>query len=362
MYGFGVSGVITKRKISKCLIFLFFIELTRSQTIIFPKNSNFWSASCGQTFIHRNDQVVLNGKINTMGIWDSLENIQYEIKEQNENYRTMCILDVKICDMPWHSECICQPTDVENVFEVKINFTADVSISEATIRGKLTYTNYSVYSEEIKIPKIYDPDNAEPVLYITNKVANVSSCFVKTEESIAEIVLIVNKLDNVPCRSQIKDVKSKGSSFSETNVVTYSTALQSKQSSFQISYQICNLKKFERIIYCNIETDISDIVVRHSECTNVTYIQASILIMQFLIILLLLYTQRVHIVRELNDQRCCFKKKLKKKDSYIDQETIPMDITDNEMLQSRKNYSTARRFLLLLQHYRINTTERMASR
>ncbi|KAI8780142.1 hypothetical protein BgiBS90_019336, partial [Biomphalaria glabrata] len=286
------TGFNAKKKMSKCWIFLFLLDLTRSQTITFQRNDG-WSAPCGHTFIHNKDQILITSRINTMGFMDQLHHVRYEIKTPSDNFRTICYLDLESCNLPTVSECSCQRTDVPNVFDAKINFTAHVSISEATIRGKLTYSNHSIFSEEIKIPKIYDFDRAKPIVYINNQLADIASCNLTLKEPMAMIVLVIDKIEDLPCRSHIMDPETRQRSESETNVVTYSTIFQSKRS-FTLGYQLCNSRNLERTIYCHTETDELKSVEAEPDTFNFFLLANTciLVVLLLMIVILILWLKR----------------------------------------------------------------------
>uniref|UniRef100_A0A2C9L885 Uncharacterized protein n=1 Tax=Biomphalaria glabrata TaxID=6526 RepID=A0A2C9L885_BIOGL len=109
----------------------------------------------------------------------------------------------------------------------------------------------------------------------------------------AMIVLVIDKIEDLPCRSHIMDPETRQRSESETNVVTYSTIFQSKRS-FTLGYQLCNSRNLERTIYCHTETDELKSVEAEPDTFNFFLLANTciLVVLLLMIVILILWLKR----------------------------------------------------------------------
>uniref|UniRef100_A0A2C9LM34 Uncharacterized protein n=1 Tax=Biomphalaria glabrata TaxID=6526 RepID=A0A2C9LM34_BIOGL len=138
-------------------------------------------------------------------------------------------------------------------FHVFISIPALPDFSEATLRGRLWSPHLQIRSEEQKLPKIFDPQKIETLLYVNNELANITDCNQTINGSDVTILVIVQIKMDLPLELKLiannnRTVKRVGS-----NVLIYSTRIIGQQT-FTIIYEMCKNEEYSRTFTCSIQS------------------------------------------------------------------------------------------------------------
>ncbi|KAK6964430.1 hypothetical protein BgiMline_031663, partial [Biomphalaria glabrata] len=152
-----------------------------------------------------------------------------------------------------HCLCNFNTTKAMERFHVFISIPALPDFSEATLRGRLWSPHLQIRSEEQKLPKIFDPQKIETLLYVNNELANITECNHTINGSDVTILVIVQIKMDLPLELKLiannnRTVKRVGS-----NVLIYSTRFIGQQT-FTIIYEMCKNEEYSRTFTCSIQS------------------------------------------------------------------------------------------------------------
>ncbi|KAK6964425.1 hypothetical protein BgiMline_031657 [Biomphalaria glabrata] len=236
----------------KCVILALYFGMISTNTITLSERENHAVGECKANLVDEREQLIYYSTIDMSEGYHQFDTVQYEIKRRDSNYEPLCFLDLKKCKGYRLAYCYCSETDDKDVYTAVVNVTAELHLHEATLRGRLLYSDGDIVSEERKLPKVYDPKKIETTLYINDQLKNATDCNVTVHNKMTNIFFVVNNKLDVVCRLEITDHNNVTKS-SETNVLSY-TANVTEKTIITLTYSVCKLRDYNHSFNCTIET------------------------------------------------------------------------------------------------------------
>ncbi|XP_055866736.1 uncharacterized protein LOC106058939 isoform X2 [Biomphalaria glabrata] len=228
---------------------LLLLRWSYQQEITALKFADSYSTNCLSNLVQGKDKIVLHGQIDTLGHYDTLEYVQYELNSDGYEYELLCLLDLKECIGYEPKNCYCSTSIKENVFDVTINITALAYLSGAKIRGALKYIETSIHGDVTLFPNIYDPSTTKAYVWINNQDVDIDNCNVAVKSDYVLVVFIVLNTLNLPLRLSIQENGTEGGS--NYHMYSYFTSIE-KELSLWFEYEVCHLQEYRRNFTCNI--------------------------------------------------------------------------------------------------------------
>ncbi|KAK0066892.1 hypothetical protein Bpfe_003627 [Biomphalaria pfeifferi] len=207
-----------------------------------------------QTYFDNEHYFVFQIQVNVTEDISFLSEIRFEIKSKSyPDFQVICYILVEACERKIDETCRCQYNIKENIYLVTINITAKVAFSSGTVRGMLIFKKYPVYSNELRLPMIFE--NPETVCLFINdtKIANLEQCNVTTEKDFAVIVFFCSSASSY--KLEIEDGSKIISNTSNVLVHTVNTTTQK------------DIRLYQRDLESNV-------VLRHYQCHLQCLLQA----------------------------------------------------------------------------------------
>ncbi|XP_055867546.1 uncharacterized protein LOC106055263 isoform X2 [Biomphalaria glabrata] len=238
------------------LLLVLFIMLTIQQEIIISERFESNNSSCTTKLVPENKLLLFDSEIDiSEADLDNLPAVQYELKKSDSGYVPFCYFKLKNLEEYKSEHCLCNfnTTKAMERFHVFISIPALPDFSEATLRGRLWSPHLQIRSEEQKLPKIFDPQKIETLLYVNNELANITECNHTINGSDVTILVIVQIKMDLPLELKLiannnRTVKRVGS-----NVLIYSTRFIGQQT-FTIIYEMCKNEEYSRAFTCSIQS------------------------------------------------------------------------------------------------------------
>ncbi|KAK0055652.1 hypothetical protein Bpfe_014927 [Biomphalaria pfeifferi] len=199
-----------------------------------------------QTYFDNEHYFVYQIKVNVTEDISSLSEIRFEIKSKSyPEFRVICSILVEACERKIDETCRCQYNSKENIYLATINITAKVAFSSGTVRGVMIFKKYPVYSNELRLPMIFE--NPETVCLFINdtKITDLEQCNVTTDKDFAVIVFFCSSASSY--KLEIEDGSKIISNTSNVLVHTVNTTTQK------------DIRLYQRDLESNV-------VLRHYQC------------------------------------------------------------------------------------------------
>ncbi|XP_055866038.1 uncharacterized protein LOC106064814 isoform X2 [Biomphalaria glabrata] len=235
------------------LVFIMFIisELSCEKTITLTQENPY---NQNQTFFNNEHNFVFHSQVTVTEDIESFSEINFQIKSKTyKDFQMICYIDVELCERQKEENCHCQYNSTDNIYLITINITAKVSFSLGTVRGVLIFKDYSVYSNEMKLPMIFAYPESVCLFVNDTKIPDLERCNVTTDKDFAVIIFFCSSASSY--KLEIEDGIRRMSNDSNVLVHTVNTTTQK------------DIRLYQRDLESNV-------VLRHYQCR----LQAALLI------------------------------------------------------------------------------------
>ncbi|KAK0066899.1 hypothetical protein Bpfe_003634 [Biomphalaria pfeifferi] len=277
------------------LLLVLLIMLTIQQEIIIFERFESNNSLCRTKLVPENKLLLFDSEIDiSEADLDNLPAVQYELKKSDSSYVPFCYFKLKNLQEYKSEHCFCNynTTEAKQRIHVSISIPALPHFSEATLRGRLCTPHLQIRSEEQKLPKVFDPQKIEALLYVNNELANITDCNQTINGSDVTILVIVQIKMDLPFELKLiannnKTVKQVGS-----NVLMYSTKIIGQQT-FTIIYEMCKTEEYSRTFTCSIQSGNASL---DNETTSAEHDNLFFNLFLFELILMILLTAALIII------------------------------------------------------------------
>ncbi|KAH9500406.1 hypothetical protein Btru_071777 [Bulinus truncatus] len=235
-------------------ILLLSADLTESHSISWSEKPNNVDSLCGTGLVNEKDNIILYSRISMGSKNDLMDRVQFEIKKRDSVFETLCYLDVTNCQGYTLSNCYCSVKSEAYVVEAVINMTALTAISEATLRGTLYSFNNQIFSDEFKLPPIYDPSVSGFDVDVNGKKVIKNNC--ESKVSGKKVVILFQRPSHVILTHTlaVRDVTTNKTVKTASDFLTYSAKV-SGLASVELISEISSTPHSRRTLLCNIKTE-----------------------------------------------------------------------------------------------------------
>ncbi|KAK0066890.1 hypothetical protein Bpfe_003625, partial [Biomphalaria pfeifferi] len=234
-------------------------ELYCEKTITLKQKKPY---SENETFFTNEHHFVFHSQVTVTEDIESFSEINFQIKSKTyKDFQGICYIDVELCERQKEENCHCQYNSTENIYLITINITAKVSFSLGTVRGVLIFKDYSVYSNEMKLPLIFAYPESVCLFVNDTKITDLEQCNVTTDKDFAVIVFFCSSASSY--KLEIEDGSKIISNTSNVLVHAVNTTTQKDirlyqrdlESNIALRHYQCRLQAVTPFQVCSHQSD-----------------------------------------------------------------------------------------------------------